>query len=279
MSAFYRLTLLTLLLAMLGACASSGPARMKTEKNYYEEAQKSMRTGNFSKAVSSLEQLESHYPVGTYTEQAQLELIYARFRHIDYAGASAAADRFLRLHPNHPQADYAWYIKGLADYEADRDFFTRYLPVEAAWRDLSNSREAFNNFRELVTRYPNSDYAPDARARMIFIRNQFAEAELHTARFYARKKAYVSAVTRARWVVENYSGAPQVPDAIALQVWAYEKLGMKNLAEQQLTLLKTNFPQYARLERVSAMVAGNEDRSWLNILTFGLLGDSGYAAK
>lgn len=281
MTVLFRLFVMSILIALASGCASSAktPARMKTEKAYYQEAQKNMTAGNFSKAVSSLEQLESHYPVGTYTEQAQLELIYARFRHVDYAGASAAADRFIRLHPNHPQADYAYYMKGLSDYEADRDFFTRYLPVEAAWRDLNTMRDAFNNFRDLVTRFPESEFAPDARARMVFIRNQLAESELHVARFYARKKAYVSAVSRARWVAENYSGSPQVADAIALQIWAYEKLGMKELSEQQLALLKTNFPQYARLDRVTQMVAGNEDRSWLNILTFGLLGDAGYAAK
>lgn len=274
-----RLVLIPLLIAFLGACASKGPPRVKSEKEYYDEAQKSLATGNFSKATGNLEQLESHYPVGIYTEQAQLELIYAKFRHVDYAGASAGADRFIRLHPNHPQVDYAYYMKGLADYEADRDFFTRYLPVEAAWRDLGSVRDAFNNFRELVTRFPDSEYAPDARARMIFIRNQFAESELHVARFYARKKAYVSALTRARWVVENYPGTPQTADAIALQVWAYEKLGMKDLAAQQLALLKANFPDYNRLDRVSGMVAGNEDRSWLNIVTFGMLGDAGYAGK
>lgn len=279
MSLSVRLLIASLLIALLGACASKGPPRVKSEKEYYDEAQKSLTAGNFAKATSNLEQLESHYPVGAYTEQAQLQLIYAKFRHVDYAAASAAADRFIRLHPNHPQVDYAYYMRGLADYEADRDFFTRYLPVEAAWRDLSSVRDSYNNFRELVTRFPDSEYSPDARARMLFIRNQLAESELHVARFYARKKAYLSSLNRARWVVENYPGAPQTADAIALQIWAYEKLGMKDLAEQQLTLLKASFPDYNRLERVSGMVAGNEGRSWVNILTFGMLGDAGYAGK
>lgn len=274
-----RLLLLSLFIALVAGCASQPASHIKSEKDYYTEAQKNMSAGNFSKAASSLEQLESHYPVGAYTEQAQLELIYTRFRHVDYAGASAAADRFIRLHPYHPQVDYAYYMKGLADYEADRDVFTRFLPVESAWRDLATQRDSFNNFRELVTRFPDSEYAPDARARMLFIRNQMAESELHVARFYARKKAYVSALNRARWVLENYPGAPQVADAIALQVWAYEKLDMKDMAEQHLNVLKENFPNYNRLDRVSRMVVTNSDRSWLNLLTFGMLGDAGYAAK
>ncbi|HEX6591762.1 MAG TPA: outer membrane protein assembly factor BamD, partial [Moraxellaceae bacterium] len=175
----------------------------------------------------------------------------------------------------HAQADYAYFMRGLSDYEADRDFFMRFLPVEAAWRDLSNARDAYNGFRELTTRFPNSEYTPEARARMIFIRNQLVESELHVARFYARKKAYLSCLNRARWIVENYPGAPQLADALALQVWSYEKLGVNDLAEQQLALLKTNYPDYNKLDQLGQLVAGNEDRSWLNILTFGLLGSDG----
>lgn len=268
--------LLTLAFAtLLAACASKGPAPIKSEREYYEAAQKSLRSGNFNKATESLEALESHYPVGAYTEQGQLELIYAKFRHVDYAGASAAADRFIRLHPTHPQVDYAYYMRGLSDYEADRDFFMRYLPVEPAWRDLSSVRDSYNNFRELVTRFPDSEYTPDARGRMIFIRNQIVESELHVARFYAKKKAYLSCVNRARWVVENFPGAPQTADAIALQVWAYDKLGIKDLAEQQLALLKANYPDYAQLDTLSAELHDNSSRSFLNIVSFGLLGDNG----
>lgn len=265
----------TLLALLLGACATKQP-KVLSERQYYEEAQKSFKSGNFPRAADHLEALESHYPVGTYTEQAQLELIFAKFRHIDYAGASAAADRFIRLHPNHPQVDYAYYLRGLADFEADRDFLSRYLPVPGAARDQNNMRDAYNDFLELLTRFPNSEYAPDARARMIFIRNQFAEAEMHVARFYAKKKAYVSCLNRARAVIENFPGAPQTPDALALQVWAYERLDIKDLAQQQLALLKANFPDYKGLDTLAADLADNSGRSWLNIATFGLLGDDGH---
>lgn len=265
-----------ILAALLAACASSkGPGPIKSEREYYEAAQKSLKAGNFSKATENLEALESHYPVGAYTEQGQLELIYAKFRHVDYAGASAAADRFIRLHPTHAQVDYAYYMRGLADYEADRDFFMRYLPVEPAWRDLSNVRDSYNNFRELVTRFPDSEYTPDARGRMIYIRNQIVESELHVARFYAKKKAYLSCLNRARWVVENYPGAPQTADALALQVWSYDKLGIKDLAEQQLALLKANYPDYAKLDSLSDELRDNSSRSFLNIVSFGLLGSDG----
>lgn len=273
-----RLTSL-LLVALLAACSSSPKKSQMTEKDYYEAAQKSMRSGNFMTASEHLESLESHYPVGRYTEQAQLELIYARFRHADHAGASAAADRFIRLHPNHPQLDYAMYMKGLAAYEGDRDVFFRFLDINTATRDLSSSREAFQDFSELLQRFPDSQYAQDAQARMIHIRNLMAEQELHAARYYAKRKAYVSCLNRTRWVIENYPGTPAVADALALQVWAYGKLGIKDLAEQQLALLRSNFPEHKGIDELGQLTldigAGNEDRSWLNILTFGLFGSNG----
>lgn len=268
-----------LLVALLAACSSAPKKAQMTEKDYYEAAQKSMRSGNFMTASEHLEALESHYPVGRYTEQAQLELIYAKFRHADHAGASAAADRFIRLHPGHSQIDYALYMKGLAAYEGDRDIFFRFLNINTATRDLSSSREAFQDFSELLRRYPDSQYAQDARARMLHIRNQMAEQELHAARFYAKRKAYVSCLNRTRWIVENYPGAPVTPDALALQVWAYGRLGMKDLAGQQLELLRNNYPDYKGIDDLGRLTldigAGNEDRTWLNILTFGLLGSDG----
>ena len=273
-----RLTSL-LLVALLAACSSSPKKSQMTEKDYYEAAQKSMRSGNFMTASEHLESLESHYPVGRYTEQAQLELIYARFRHADHAGASAAADRFIRLHANHPQLDYAMYMKGLAAYEGDRDVFFSFLDINTATRDLSSSREAFQDFSELLQRFPDSQYAQDAQARMIHIRNLMAEQELHAARYYAKRKAYVSCLNRTRWVIENYPGTPAVADALALQVWAYGKLGIKDLAEQQLALLRSNFPEHKGIDELGQLTldigAGNEDRSWLNILTFGLFGSNG----
>lgn len=272
--ALFRALTLSLLALLLGACASHKP-KLMSEKDYYEQAQKSMHAGNFTKASEDLEALESHYPVGAYTEQAQLDLIYANFRHVDYADASAAAERFIRLHPNHPQLDYAYYMRGLADYEADKDFFSRYMPVKASARDMSNMQNAFTEFRDLLLRFPDSEYAPDARARMIYIRNQFAEAEMHVARFYAKKKAYLSCLSRARGVVENFPGAPQVADALALEVWAYNKLGLRDLAAQNLALLKANFPGYASLTSLNQELIDNDSRSWLNIATFGLLGDDG----
>ncbi len=278
MTRVLRLSIIVLV-ALLAACSSSPKKGQMTEKDYYEAAQKSMTSGNFMSASEHLESLESHYPVGRYTEQAQLELIYSKFRHSDHAGAATAADRFIRLHPSHAQIDYALYLKGLAAYEGDRDIFFRFLNINTATRDLSSSREAFQGFTELLRRYPDSQYAQDARARMLHIRNQMADQELHSARFYAKRKAYVSCLNRTRWIIENYPGTPAIPDALALQVWAYGKLQMKDLAEQELALLRSNYPDHKSIDALGQLTldigTNNEDRSWLNILTFGLIGDSG----
>ena len=140
---------------------------------------------------------------------------------------------------------------------------------------MESLQDSFVNFRELVTRFPDSEYAPDARARLIWIRNQFAEAQMHVARLYARKKAWVSCLNRARDVVENFPGAPSVPDALALEVLAYDKLGLADLAGQQRALLKASYPDYKGEDELTKAVFDNSSRSWLNIVTFGLLGKSG----
>lgn len=269
--------LLSLLAATLCLVACSTTPDSKTtlsEKGYYDAAQKSLKYGNFENATKHLEALESHYPVGVYTEQAQLDIIYARYKHLDYPGAVVAAERFVRLHPLNPQVDYAYYLRALANYEADKDAFLRFLPLDTAHRDLNNSRLAFDNFKEMVTRFPDSAFAADARQHMIAIRNQLAESEMHAGRYYLKRKTYISALDRARWVVENYPQTPQTPEALATIVYCYEKLGMNDLAQSNLALLKANYPDYIDANGRVKIDLGpqNEDRSWLNMATFNLLG-------
>ncbi len=274
-----RVLLLSALVA-LAACSNSPKKGAMSEQEYYNAAQKSIKSGNFNSAADQLVQLESHYPVGSYTQQAQLELIYARYKNVDYGGAAAAADRFIRLHPAHPQTDYAYYLRGLANYEAGNDSFARYMPTNQAHRDLGATRESFNDFRELLTRFPDSEYAADARQRMIFLRNQLAEAEMHAARFYVRRGAPLAALNRARWVVENYQGTPVMPEALATVAWAQSKLGLNDVATQSLELLKLNYPQYKDVNKAAelgqALGARREGPSWLNIMSFGLLGSDGH---
>lgn len=274
------------LAAALAACSSAPDKnRSLTEKEYYDAAQKSLRYGNFETAGKHLEALESHYPVGAYTEQAQLELVYARLKHLDYPGAQSAADRFIRLHPQHAKLDYAYYLKGLAGFESGRDSFLTFFNQNEAHRDQSNGRKAFDQFRELLARFPDSPYAADARQRMVSLRNQFAEAEMHSARYYLKRGAWVSALNRARWVIENYPQTPQTPEALAMTAYCQQQLGMTDLAANNLALLKLNHPDYVDDKGRPRIDLGpqNEKRSWLNMATWGLVGsknaDDGFPAS
>lgn len=235
--------LLIALCMSLAACASSPQKRngdkvVKTEAQYYQEANEALKAGNYTNAVTSLEALESQYPVGNYTEQAQLELIYGKYMQGEFAGSLAAGDRYLRLHPESDRLDYVLYLHGLANYSLDQDSLLRRLPVNMAYRDAGQTRVAFEDFRQLVTRYPSSPYAADARQRMVHIRNQLAEGEMHVARYYETRGAYVSAINRARWVVESYPESAAIPEALKMLARNYRALGMNDLAAQTETLLK-----------------------------------------
>lgn len=231
-----RVMIVSLPLA-LAACASTGPMAVKTEASYYKEANEALKAGNYSLAVSGYEALESQYPVGSYTEQAQLEVIYGRYMQADYLGAITAADRYLRLHPDSPRLDYVLYLRGLSNFSIDQDSLLRRMPINLAHRDFGQARVAFDDFRQMLQRYPNSAYGADARQRMIHLNNQFAEAELHVARYYESRGATVAAVNRARWVVENYPESAAVPEALTLLVRGYSALGMKDLADQAAALM------------------------------------------
>ena len=234
----FRSLLLALPLA-LAACASSPhQTGVKTESEYYQEAHDALKAGNYGVAVSGYEALESQYPVGRYTEQAQLEVIYGKYKQAEYLAAITAADRYLRLHPESPRLDYVLYLRGLSNYAIDQDSILKRMPINMAHRDFGQARIAFDDFRQLINRYPDSPYVADARQRMIFLRNQFAEAEMHVARYYESRGALVATVNRARWVVENYPESAAVPEALQMLVRDYKTLGMDDLASQAETLLK-----------------------------------------
>ncbi|HET8707322.1 MAG TPA: outer membrane protein assembly factor BamD, partial [Pseudomonadales bacterium] len=248
-----------------------------SERQFYEEAQKALKGSNYTLAIERLQQLESRYPFGRYAEQAQLELIYANYKNMDYDGAGLAADRFIRLHPDHPEVDYAYYMKGVSSFSVDRGLLARFLPTEPAERDLTPAHQSFQDFSTFITRYPNSKYAPDARQRMIYLRNILAEAELHAAQWYMKRTAYLAAANRGRFVVENYPQTPAVPDALAVMVKAYRELKMEDLANNSLQVLKANFPNYPELNAQGDL---NYEPSWkraeepsfLHKISFGLIG-------
>jgi outer membrane protein assembly factor BamD len=247
----------------------TGPT--KSEQGYYQSAQRSLNDTRFDDATKDLEALETYYPVGAYTEQTELDLMYARFRTSDYPGVITVADRFIKLYPQNPQLDYAYYLKGVANMETGADSLLRYTNLNSAHRDTGYLRAAFDNFRDLISKFPQSAYAPDSAQRMRFIANQFAEGEMNIARYNIVRKAYVAAAARARWVVEYYQQTPQVPEALATLVLCYQKLGMDDLANQYMTVLKSNYPKLVHGNTVDLAEARGE-ASLFNKLTLGILG-------
>jgi outer membrane protein assembly factor BamD len=246
-----------------------------TEQLLYRNVQRSLRSGNFRQAVEALERLEAFFPFGRYAEQAQLELIYAHYMGYNPDAARTAADRFIRLHPQHPNVDYAYYLKGLASFNKNRGMLDRLVTSDLSKRDMTASREAYDDFAVLLARFPDSPYAPDARQRMLYLRNLLAAAELNVANFYMERGALVAAANRARFIIENYSKSDAVPDALALLVEANYKLGMEDAANDALQVLAVNFPQYDAFDGEGNLVLReqilNRDRSWTNMVTLGLL--------
>ncbi len=250
----FRLAALMLASGLLVGCASSGSTQEEedefagvTERELYEEARGSLERRNFTAAITRLEALDTRYPFGNHAEQAQLELIYAYHESGDWEAARAAASRFIRLHPSHPQADYALYMRGLASWQAGRFSLERLKLINISKRDLGASRDAYTDFSELVRLYPNSQYAPDAQQRIVYLRNLMSRHELHVADYYLRRGAYLAAVERGRWVIENYPESEASRDALAVMVEGYLGLEMRDRAREVLEVLIENDPRHKRL--------------------------------
>ncbi|MFT5709758.1 MAG: outer membrane protein assembly factor BamD [Halioglobus sp.] len=273
-----KYTLIFLLSLLVVGCSSNDelpdlPADTG-EQQMYEEAQRSLGNRNFDLAVRALQMLESRYPFGKYAEQAQLELIYAHYGAYEHEAAVEAADRFIRLHPQHPNTDYAYYMKGLAAYSSNEDVFARFLPTDETLRDTSHAKEAFAEFAQLLARFPGSPYAADAKARMVYLRNLLARHEINVANYYFRRGAYMAATNRGRYVVENFQKTPAVADGLAVMAQGYILLGKEDLAKDSISALAMNYPKHPSLNKKgkfqSAYTLDGLQRSWINRLSFGL---------
>ncbi len=271
-----RLILIIASAILLVACSSQedqGP-KHTTEKDFYEAAQKQLNSRQWELAIDNLQALEANFPFGTYAEQAQLELIFAYYRNFEHEASTAAADRFIRLHPQHRNADYAYYMKGLSSFTEGSGMFERFLPTDLTSRDPGAARQSFAHFSQLLARYPNSQYAADARKRMIYLRNLLARYEIHVANYYLKRGAFVAAANRGRYVVENFQQTPAVPDALAVMVQSYHLIDMDELAEHSLKTLQTNYPQHPALAKNGDFNYQHSsrlgDRSWVSYASFGL---------
>jgi outer membrane protein assembly factor BamD len=235
------------LATLLGGCGMLDDKKDETAgwsaNKLYGEAKDAMSGKDWTKAIKYLEKLESRYPYGRFAQQAQLEIAYCYYKDNERASAIAAADRFIKLHPNHVSVDYAYYLKGLVNFNEDAGLFSRFSSQDMTERDPKGSREAFATFRELVTRFPESKYAPDSAARMKYLVNALAQNEVHVARYYMKRNGFVAAANRAQFVVQNYPQAPAVEEAVFIMVKAYDALGMTELRDGADKVMQTNFPQ------------------------------------
>jgi outer membrane protein assembly factor BamD len=249
----YLLKLTIAFVLVLSGCSAlqSEPAdetRTWSASKLYAEAQDELASGNYEKAIQHFEKLESRYPFGVYAQQAQMEVAYAHYRQGEPAQALAAVDRFIKLHPNHPNVDYMYYLRGLINFNDRVSLFNFFSKQDLSERDPKAAREAFDSFKQLVDRFPNSIYADDARARLNYLVNAMALYEVHVANYYYRRGAYLAAVNRAQTVVRDYGNAPAVEEALFIMVRSYDALGMPELRNDAERVFKQNFPNSAFLK-------------------------------
>ncbi len=208
----------------------------------YAEAKDALNEGSYAKAIGYFEKLESRYPFGRYAQQAQIDIAYAYWKDQEPASAIAACDRFIKLHPNHPNVDYVYYLRGLINFNEDLGLLGSVSNQDMTERDPKGARESFEAFRELVTRFPDSKYTPDAILRMKYLVNALASLELHVARYYMKRGAYLAAANRAQYAMLNYPAAPATEEALFIMVKAYDALGLTDLRDDAERVMRKNFP-------------------------------------
>lgn len=242
---FNRILALILVALFLVGCKTTPPFQAYqglSDKQILERGEYNMSKRHYDQAVKDFEALDTLYPFGQYSQQGQLDIIYAYYKSDDNESALAAADRYIRLYPRSSNVDYAYYLKGLINSGDNKNWFHQWIEAPPEKLDLTDQKQAFQDFNTLIEQFPNSKYAPDARARMIYIRNLLAQHQLEIAQYYMRRKAYVAAANRAGDVVRSYPGAPQVIPALHVMVEAYTKLNEPDMANDALRVLNTNYP-------------------------------------
>jgi len=233
------------LTAALAACSfldKQDPTKSMSADTLYAEAKEALENGQYDLAIKRYEALEARFPYGRYSQQGQLEVAYAYYKQKEQASAVAAAERFMKLHPNHPNVDYAYYLKGLAYFNEDLGLISKISRQDPTERDPRSARESFDAFKDLVQRFPDSKYTPDALARMKYLVNALASNEIHVARWYIRRGAYVAAANRAQYALKNYPEAPVQEEALLIMIRAYDSLGMRDLRDDARRILAKNFP-------------------------------------
>jgi len=242
-----KITVILIFSFFLSACNSFSKDKKDiyagwTAEQFITESKEMLTDEKYKKAIKLLEQLDSRYPFGPHTAQAQLDLTYAYYKNGDSEAALASADRFIKTHPRHQNIDYAYYLKALINFNRNLGFLDRYIPSDSTQRDSVFTENAYIYFEDLIRRFPESKYTPDAKQRMVSLKNALARHELHIARFYMDRDAFLAAANRASYIIQHYQNTPAVPYALEIQIEAYNILGLKNLAQQSSEIYAYNYP-------------------------------------
>jgi len=245
-SFLYKLAFIICFSFVLQACNSLSDKKDKyagwTVEQFISASKEQLADENYKKAVALLEQLDSRYPFGPHSAQTQLDLTYAYYKNGDSEAALASADRFIKTHPRHQNVDYAYYLKALINFNRDLGFLDRYIPSDSTQRDTLFTQTSYLNFEDPLRRFPNSQYRADVEQRMIFLKNALARHELHIARFYMDREAYIAAANRANYIILHYENTPAVPYALEIQIAAYQILGLQELADNSSRIYQYNYP-------------------------------------
>ncbi len=254
------LTTAALLALNLSGCGNKPREQIGNADRLYEMAKKASDNGNYRDATQDYEQLEARFPFTNAARQGQLDLMYAYYKNREPEAAIDQADQFIRENPAHPRVDYAHYIKGLVQFERNPNFLERWFNADLSQRPPIDARKSFQSFQTLVQRFPDSEYAADARQRMIFLRNRLASYEVYVAGHYLERGAYVGAINRAKYTIENYDGSPQIGEALAIMAESYRRLGMTDLAADTEKVRAENYASLNQSQQVEP--EGKKDHWW-----------------
>jgi outer membrane protein assembly factor BamD len=251
------LVALCVVLLAVSGCRShrEKEAKKVTPEALYKKAHKALDNYDFNGAIKSYEQLTARFPFTDEARQGRLDLIYAYYRAGEGESATDAAETFIRENPTHPRVDYAWYIKGLVDFERTPNAIERLFRADLTKRPPSTARKAFAAFKTVVEQYPKSEYAHDSLQRMVYLRDRLASYEVHVARYYLKRGAYIAAAQRAKGAIEQYDGAPAVQQALEILIECYDKLNLQPLAAQTREVYAANYSGEVRTSQADVKKA------------------------
>jgi len=235
-----------LLIVLLAGCSTlqEKDDSELTANELYDRAKKALDTNDYEMAISHFDTLETRFPFGVYAQHAQLNSAYAYYKFNESDSAIANADRFIKTYPRHEHVDYAYYLRGLAKFNQDKDNLDRILDLDITERESGAIQASFFYFKELTERFPDSRYTSDSRQRMTHLRNLLAQSELHVARYYLSREAFTAAANRAKYIIETLPRTPAIPEALTIMAAAYQQLGLQTLADDALRVRHKNFPDY-----------------------------------